>query len=553
MKKNLSWYINRLKKMSISEVNHRFFELTLLFYDKLYFKSGWRSNGNEIDWDVLGQTDINLNPYKSILLHALKPKYRDNIVFDNTHFFKFQSSPENTDLRAVWDASRFNNVLLSSFDDNNVASVHDLLANWMKLNRPLIGVNYISTMECAIRCINLYAALINLPFDKVIKHDLSTIASEFFYTNYVLIKHRISKYSSRGNHTLFEYCGLATCAKALGFVDESKVWIQKFCVEFDLQTNKDGSGVEQSTAYHLFNVEALCFVDKYLQEGSSKSRKFQASIKFLSSILNENKIIRIGDSDSSILFTNVFVMELVNNYRFNSDRYHEMVNYSDCGIFSHRNESYSLIFKYGFLGMAPLFGHGHYNFLSIILSDNNGDLITADDQTYLYSSKLRSELRSSKSHSMPSFENDDIQQLTPFSWDEGRTGELLYSDEEYVSARYIRNDSLGLKRTVEFNQDYLIVIDEKVGKIDDSIFFVNWNVLSCNVGFHFFAITFYGEVVAVSPCVNEIYYSSSYNLYEDGMAVRKTIKSKSTYEKIVTLITLSDNLCVETLVRSRFS
>jgi hypothetical protein len=547
MRKGFVWYFKRFKKMGPYELIHRAFELAYCFYDRFYFRNGWRDNGNFLDLVQINNNEMDLTFHKDSLSSLFKPGYPSIIDFKNTDFFKYQRIPQHVDLRVIWESSRFNDLLLDSLNDNHADLVLSKLRYWMDCNRPLCGVNYVSTMECAIRCINLYAVLVHFSKKNIELSNLENIASQFFYTNYIIIKHRISKYSSRGNHTLFEYCGLAACTNALGMHKESRYWVEKADIEFDFQTNIDGSGIEQSTGYHLFNVEALSFLINYLGLIVKPAGKYHASIKFLSSFWLDDKIVRVGDSDSSVLFTHIFVIEQIKSVSSSIGT----VNYSDCGIFSSKTGAYSFLFKYGNLGMAPLFGHGHYNFLSLIICDGRGQLVTADDQTYRYSAKCRSELRSSSGHSMPMFSSDDIRQISPFSWGEGRTGHLLFCGTKMVSAEYVRADEKGLKRTVESHENCILIVDENTGVSTDEEFVVNWNVLNPNVDFSFFVISSDGETTPVSSFKSKTRFSSSYNNFDSRQILRESVHVKST-SKLITVISFSDSICFDKLLLERF-
>lgn len=374
--------------------------------------------------------------------------------FDNTKHFKKIKLPQEFDLRAYWESQRFNQVIIMALSDGCANHIYDFVLTWMKNNPPLKGCNYISTMECAIRCINLYASLAVLKKRGALTDDLLRLSYDFFHVNYKLIKHRVSKFSSRGNHTIFEYAGLAVCYEAISLGKEN-VWAKKTIDEFDAQTNLDGSGVEQSTAYHLFNIEVTWLIQKYFTSDGYNSIRISQAIDFCSYFQLKNKILRIGDSDSSRLFSHFFIK----NIFLGNHRPGRLLDFSDSGIIIMSNQKATVYNKYGQLGLKPLYGHGHYDFLSLVFVDEDRELVTADSQTYLYNSSRRIKMRSSYYHSMPVCGVDDLKQVSAFSWDRNGSGQLVCLNKYSFIVKYIRNDSVEIIREVYSEKDFFVVVD----------------------------------------------------------------------------------------------
>lgn len=473
MNEKLFWYVKRLKVMSYKELFHRFLELYLYFVDSFKYRNGWQRVRSTTTLNLAGRLFSDLDGKFSLLDNERTYSSIENeLIFDNSLYFKKINIPPGFDLRFYWESQRFNDLFYASLDANSDESTLDHLKCWMAHNPPLKGVNYISTMECAIRCINLYAALSVLEEKGILKDELRETSIKFFLVNYNLIKNRISRFSSRGNHTFFEYGGLLVCSVALGFKASSiHFWKSKFFEEFDFQTNNDGSGVEQSTSYHLFNADLFLFIYNYFECNSFGKVKFERALKFLGNFVHSNKIVRIGDCDSSKLFSRVFVIErLAEIYQ----DYHADDRYPEAGLSVRNNDCFKFILKYGGLGLAPLYAHGHYDFLSIYILSKCGLPITLDSQTYLYNTAERHNYRSSKYHSMPVVGKDDIKQNSGFSWSHNKTGTYLGRQSGWDCFSYSRGNGDIIYRKVCLFLDMVLILDSVKLENKDRDFKVQW-------------------------------------------------------------------------------
>jgi len=521
--------------MNFFEVTHRVFEFFLYLKDINVYKKGWPTSQKLVNSELLS---IKLGKdiiYLKQLLSELYPHSNKSVElsFNNIVFFKGLSLPLDFDIRTYWESQRFNLLLNLSLEEMGVKKVEEYLEVWMINNPPLKGVNYISTMECAIRCINLYAALSILKKENNLTNALLKISYTFFSVNYKLIKNRISLFSSRGNHTLFEYAGLTVCSVLLA-PEKSEYWSNKCLCEFDVQTFSDGLGVEQSTAYHLFNVEVSWLIQNYFTKNEKVSSKLNSAIEACSNFWVNGNIVRVGDSDSSVLFSRIFLIDKLVIVKSNS-----VLNYADSGIVILKNKYLTCYFKYGRLGMPPLFGHGHYDFLSIIVINSDGKYLALDSQTYLYNTTLRTKLRSSKYHSMPSCGQDDVNALTNFSWERQSSGELINSQTDWVHGIYKRGDGITIKRSLKFLDNYLIVIDELYPCKSDKNLNATLLSFSGTNYYHFFEIDIKGNNKPLLPIVSQLPYSKTYSEVERDFISSYTLEVKND-KRILTILSADE-------------
>jgi len=522
--------------MNVAELSHRLLEAMQYSLDALYFKNGWRDKSVPFNVDALDEDlGVDLSNNNEKLNNYFKAEYKEICLsFDNSKFFKSVVLDESFDIRAYWESQRFNELILLSLEGST--NVRLRLESWMESNPPLRGINYISTMECAIRCINLYAALCILKKKGQLDDKLLYLSNQFFDANFRLIKNRISKFSSRGNHTLFEYAGLVVCARFVA-PQKQNYWVDKCLNEFDFQTLDDGAGVEQSTAYHLFNVEVTWLIQHYLTNGTTKAAKLSSALSFCADFWLKNRLVRVGDSDSSILFSRVMIddelIALKQSLKLTN-------TYPDTGIVSTLNQDLHVYFKYGSLGLAPLFGHGHYDFLSLILVDSSGNNITADAQTYLYNTCKRNEYRSSEYHSMPVVGLDDIKQISKFSWANNASGELESVNNGWLSGYYKRTDGSVIRRKFKLLVDKLIVVDQLIEvKISTSLV-TQWLILNKIDSFKFYVMDENNAITELAGSTDKLDGSFEYSVLKKNAITRLKLTSKPT-EKIITIFNLTDD------------
>ncbi|CAH7019578.1 putative MSP domain-containing protein [Vibrio chagasii] len=517
MKKNIKWYATRLTKMKPKELYFRFYELFLLIVVRFLFK--YRKTKDKSSLVHFKETTVLEELYKDkdkdkenkieVLLESCKSKTNS---YDNDFFKSLKFNGD--DYRLLWNDYRFNDILILSMREQ---CFFNSFLHFKENNPYLHGINYISTMECAIRCINLYSALtIQKEKGRYLSCEENIEYFGFFEDNLLIISTRISRFSSRGNHTLFEYAGCYICSLAINNQRLVDKYYKLLIEEIDFQINSDGSGIEQSIDYHMFNLDVIILLEYITNIKFISDSKRESSLNFLSCFLNDKKIIRFGDSDSSFLFSRIKLLDLLNN----NSNFRNKMDFEDGGYLVVVNDSFKVIIKYGGLGMYPLFGHGHYDFLSLSLS-HKGKEITKDSMTYLYSSKLRKKIRSIEYHSMP-FIDEDIKQLSNFSWEKDKKGEVLSTESNtiYSHLSFAYPHQTGqITRDVYIFNDFIIVVDstecENVGLN------VSWLLDFDNLEF----LSIYNsKFISLNPKIEKINFSTNYGCLND-VAHRVTVSS----------------------------
>lgn len=487
MIERLAWYLRRLMKMNFLELVYRFYELFMCYFDRFFLKppvikcSNASINVSSVVADFIKDEVSEISSF-----YQLKSSEKISRIISNYQGKFFREISHDADLRELWEYQRFNDIYESYFNTpfkNRDRFLSDYILNWNRSNKLLTGVGYISTMECAIRCINLYSLFCYHYKYGDCTSRVSQLCMEFFISNEVIIRHRISRFSSRGNHTLFEYAGIAVCNRALGRIKEYQCYSNKAVAEYEYQLLDDGSGIEYSSHYHAFNVDCYIFLlligDKVNRNDIRK--RISSEVEYLSSLSVNSNIVRIADSDSSRLIYRIILTSLLEGSTL-----HGRINFENAGQLVYRSEGLSFVIRYGELGMKPLCGHGHYDFLSLCIFTNQG-LVTSDAITYKYNHLTRRQFRSSQYHSMPKVGKDHLIQTSNFMWSGSDTGQhLLHKTFDGFNmdlfSYYNSVEQKRIYRAILYSNVCIIVIDmlSKLGN-NDSALQVDWLVMDRNM------------------------------------------------------------------------
>lgn len=347
----------------------------------------------------------------------------------------YQTGNSIGDIRVAWEPSRLQQLvslaLLARHKKANAGEAVELLesmfASWVEANLPLTGIHYISSMECALRLIAACHA-VDLVRTKLIMPGRTWVnLLQLVGSHASLIAKRLSLYSSAGNHTIAEGCGLIYAGTLFPeFLDATEwktVGMRILIQEVERQVLPDGGGIEQALGYHHFIVDLLGLVKALLEYHGERvpstiTDAMQNGGAFLHAFSgNKKKLPQIGDYDNG--------HALSAHLRFNWGRGEEQstssTTFPNTGytIVSRRSPfPFRLAFDHGPLGMPPCFGHGHADALSIIF-DYGDQEVLIDPGTYTYTSDAawRSYFRGTQAHNTVLVDQiDQAVQETAFMW-----------------------------------------------------------------------------------------------------------------------------------------
>ncbi|MFX1501756.1 MAG: alginate lyase family protein [Promethearchaeota archaeon] len=474
------------KKWNVEKLRSQFFDFKLLSYSNLKEKpkiiNFINSNCKKEKKDYINRANEILKNRVDIFgkEHIFKKKINWHYGFYKNYIWKLKKSEEieirpkvnsenNIDIKYVWELNRHQFLPYLGFayyitnDERYSLKFKELITDWIKMNPPLIGVNWISGLEISIRLISWIFALKFFKDSKKInnKKFLGLILRSMFQHSYYL-KYFYSKRSF--NHTVGDLLGLYLFSKIFKNIGKINKWEKKFYTKFKrqifLQTRSDGIDIEQSINYHRFVLEFF-IIFLIINQDNLKHNEVKRILKMFEflvySIKPNGRLPNIGDSDQGFVlpFSDYFNGKLKNlinigsiifnrsDFKYISDEirlisllffglegynkfnkispqkpHQKLFIFNKSGFIILRNNwentANYIFINFGKFGPqnAP---HSHSDITNFIFSFKGKDIII-DSGTYTYnrSWKERNYFRSSKSHNVLTI--NDKNQAEIFHW-----------------------------------------------------------------------------------------------------------------------------------------
>jgi hypothetical protein len=432
--------------------------------------------------------DFDFSRLRDLELPALESTVAEEdieAIFHGKKFTLGDGDLEREDIRAKWEPARLQHVavLTSAFVEQKGSRrladfARESVLAWIQANPFPKGVHYLSAMECGLRIPVFFACIKVLPLTEC---ELQRILTAV-YQHAWLISHRLSLYSSLGNHTIAESVGLVFAGAALRNLAQGSGWLNKgyqlLEQEVTHQILEDGGPVEQSLSYHRFVLDLFWLAVNFLEENRIrdcslikqrllKGEEFLAAFRY-----STERLPAIGDSDDGYA-----VGPSVSPKR-------PVVQNETRRLSVFRESGYSVIrtvngaivtFDHGPLGMAPFYNHGHADALSITLS-KNGKEILVDPGTYRYNGapEFRKYFKGTRAQNTVTIDGmDQATQETSFIWSrpykctlekaEQRDGDVFVQASHNGYSRL--SDPVNHRRAILYSdQDAILIKDSFSGR-----------------------------------------------------------------------------------------
>jgi len=339
------------------------------------------------------------------------------------------------DVRVAWEPSRLQQLvslgLLARKVDGEIGAraavlLERQLLSWVDANPAQQGIHYISAMECALRILAVCHAV-----DLVRKRLADTEQTWRAVLRLVdehanFIQNRLSLYSSAGNHTIAESAGLVYAGILFPELNGAEGWKNLGLSLLDREASRqialDGGGSEQAFWYLQFIVDLYGLVVSLLDHRHDpvppavRYAQTRGGL-FLNAFADGSEgLPSIGDADDG------FALSPFLRLSRDTRRTHQaLLLYEDSGysmIRDGNNGEITLLFDHGPLGMAPSYGHGHADALSVLLRSGQEEILI-DPGTYTYTgdARWRSYFRGTLAHNTVTVDgSDQAVQETPFIW-----------------------------------------------------------------------------------------------------------------------------------------
>jgi len=479
--RDFGWYVRRLRVMSPMEILFRVVEqwsmkmMQLKYmmrqtqesgscYDvnRLVFCAGSAPQLPELPWSFEPDSKMiaNLLAGKSKAL-GFEWTWRPEIMvwheapdtgnpWPQTFFgsIRYRAGNPYGDIRVVWEPSRLQNLVTLGLLTWNVNEeireqaavlIEKQLLSWAEANPIQKGIHYVSSMECALRilavCYAVDLARKRLIASKQVWKALVDLITE--HANF--ISNRLSLHSSTGNHTIAESAGLVYAGVLFPELDGAANWknlgLSILDRESERQILRDGGGAEQAFWYLQFIVDLYGLVVALLEHrhepvSPTVHSAYTRGRQFLNELENDGGgLPHIGDADNGYALSPFLFLS-----RSRCCEERPLVIFEDSGysmIRDRKDKDTTLIFDHGPLGMAPSYGHGHADALSIVLRRGQEEILI-DPGTYTYAgdSHWRSYFRGTSAHNTVTVDGlDQAVQETPFMWSQPFRTELFHHGE----------------------------------------------------------------------------------------------------------------------------
>lgn len=355
------------------------------------------------------------------------------------------------DIQLVWARSRLQNLVTFSLIGNLtddpcikrqvIRRMEQLMLSWISANPWLKGVNYISTMECALRLISICHA-----FDRVRNENISPQTWQalvyLVHSHAYFIRRRLCLFAYAGNHTLGECAALVYAGMLFPELPYAEEWLavglKIMAQEANVQILPDGGNREQSFRYLAMMVDLCGLVTCLLKHHgrSAPSDIEQAWTRgryFLQAFASSpDNLPTVGDSDDGYALSPYLRLSWKKSLCESELPAQSLQIFAASGyskILGAANHG-DMRFSHGKLGLACTFGHGHADALSICWN-LDGKSLLVDPGTYLYdgNSHFRHYFRGTSAHNTIVV-NDTDQALqskeTPFGWSRAYTAKLIW-------------------------------------------------------------------------------------------------------------------------------
>ncbi len=451
MIKHYSLIVLRLKNASISEIFHRvkeFFYICILYIRpniSYRFSDDLFSQIKKIRLPDFNQPQ---NAQRQNCCPLSAPPLQDISKFEASqrhNFFLKVAIPPGFDIRSAWEGARLQHVTAILVKANRqesaatavgdaTAARHHLLA-WLRHNPFPLGPHYLSAMECGLRIpVFFYALKVLEQLDEPEKRQLLTA----IYHHAWHIAHRLSLYSSCGNHTVCEALGLVFAGAIFLPTEEGKKWL---CTgiglleqELPRQVLPDGGPLEQAIKYHRFVLDAYWLAYNFLTQNglhdcSGWLPRLRLGEQFLQAFaVAPDTLLPIGDSDDG----HIVAPGISPTRETLPPPAWSLKTFPDSGYTVVRSKhDLVLTFDHGPLGMPPLYAHGHADALAVTLS-LAGQTILVDPGTYRYNGvpEWRRYFKSTRAHNTVTIDGlDQAVQETGFIWSHPYDATLLTAQE----------------------------------------------------------------------------------------------------------------------------
>lgn len=400
------------------------------------------------------------------------------------------------DVKVAWEFGRLQHLPVLAYasvlsdDPIYLATLKNHILSFIAFNPPGYGIQWKSSMDVAIRAINLiiiFTALKKYNLETDIEFDKLIISSILKHSEYIYT-HLEWNGGLRGNHYIFNLAGIIIAEIFLSsdFRKSARFnfALQQYRNEILYQFNRDGGNFEASIPYHFFTSEIIFLTEKILMSQNIDLANSDVLIERLEKIKQftlanvdgNNRICQIGDNDSGYVvklkpvdifmedsLNRKYVLRYLTSKNLSTQNIH---NFKDTGIFIRKFNDLFFSLRCGNTGQKGKGGHAHNDTLSITLRYKSFDFFV-DPGTYCYLPypNERNKFRSTRYHNTLSIAGkeqniifDSTKEDLFWLIDRAKAKVINLSDDLIQAVHY--GFGTRTEREIIFNKNKIIVTDK---------------------------------------------------------------------------------------------
>jgi hypothetical protein len=351
------------------------------------------------------------------------------------------------DIRMAWEPSRLQHLISlallaqkadPAIRDRAVAACEAQLLSWVEANPFLIGIHYVSPMECALRLLAVcYATDLVRPWLQAPGRVWAAVLT-LVSTHAEFIRRRLALHSPTPHDTLAGVAALVYAGSLFPEMELAERWLAFGHYLLEEETPRhishDGGSQEQGVGYLQFSTDlyglVLALFDHRQRAVPEKIRQvFDRSRSFLDNFRNlaDGSLPPIGDGEHETALSPYLRFPSVEKDRASGLTTFYLSGYS----IMRGSELQRAIFDHGALGMPPHYAHGHADALSLLLHVGRREVLI-DPGTYTYTgeTRWRAYFRGTRAHNTVTIDGlDQAVQDGPMAWSQPFETHLVYKDE----------------------------------------------------------------------------------------------------------------------------
>ena len=440
----------------------------------------------------------------------------------------------------VWEVNRHHHLvtLAKSYfltgDEHYSSEALTQISSWIDQNPPLMGINWTSSLELAIRLINWAWVLGFIRGSQSLSETIFHKIQHSIVQQATYILRHLSAYSSANNHRVGEAAGLAIVSMTFPWLMGAERWkrtgLEILNHEITNLILPDGSAAEQAPHYLLFIMDFYILVMRLAELNQvtldpTWEERLKAAARFLQIMMDkQGRIPSIGDDDDawvvrlddrpdannywSVMATTAawFQVPSLKSTQMDWDEKswwllgeegkkafenlvpaerHPVSQILRAGGYCvMESASSKVVMDFGPLGFGTMAAHGHADSLSIWAS-LDGEEILVDSGTFAYQEGgiWRSYFRSTAAHNTVCVDGlNQSEMLGPFLWGKKANTKLLHweiqKSHTLVAAEHNGYKNLGvihLRSVLFFQPDILAICDNISGSGNHKIE-QNWHM-----------------------------------------------------------------------------